>query len=36
MEKVKKTLAAWKPLFYSMAATASMLLAAGAKWRPKA
>jgi hypothetical protein len=36
MDKVKKTLAAWKPLFYSMAATASMLLAAGAKWRPKA
>ena len=36
MDKVKRTLPAWKPLFYSMAATASMLPAAGAKWRPKA
>ena len=34
MDKVKKTLTAWKPMLYSMATLATVVLAAGAKWRP--
>ena len=34
MNKVKTTLMGWKPLLYSLTALATVVLAAGAKWRP--
>ena len=34
MEKLKNTLMGWKPMLFSMATLATVVLAAGAKWRP--
>jgi hypothetical protein len=34
MQKLRDTLAGWKPLAYSAATLLAVLLAAGAKWRP--
>ena len=34
MEKLKTTLRGWTPMLYSMATLATVVLAAGAKWRP--
>ena len=34
MQKLKNTLMGWKPMLYSMATLATVVLAAGAKWRP--
>ena len=34
MNKIKKALMGWKPLFYSLASLATLVMAAGAKWRP--
>ena len=34
MEKLKNKLMGWKPMLYSMATLATVVLAAGAKWRP--
>ena len=34
MKKVKTLLQGWKPLAYSLTTMATVVLAAGAKWRP--
>ena len=34
MNKVRKTLMGWKPMLYSLTTLATVVLAAGAKWRP--
>jgi hypothetical protein len=34
MSKVKKAFMGWKPAMYSVTILATLVLAAGAKWRP--
>ena len=34
MDKIKHALRGWKPLAYSLTTMATVVLAAGAKWRP--
>jgi hypothetical protein len=34
MQKTKKALQGWHPALYSLTILATLLLAAGAKWRP--
>ena len=34
MNKVQKALMGWKPMLYSLTTLATVVLAAGAKWRP--
>jgi len=34
VNKIRKTLMGWKPLMYSIASLATLVMAAGAKWRP--
>jgi hypothetical protein len=34
MDSIKKTLMGWKPMLYSLSTLATVLVAAGAKWRP--
>ena len=34
MNKLKKTMASWKPYVFALTTLATMLLAAGAKWKP--
>jgi hypothetical protein len=34
MEKAKKVMASWKPYAYGLATLATLLVAAGARWKP--
>ena len=34
MDKLKKAFRGWHPMVYSLASLATLVMAAGAKWRP--
>jgi hypothetical protein len=34
MDKAKKAMASWKPYAYALATLATLLVAAGARWKP--
>jgi len=34
VNKIEKALKGWQPIFYSLATLATLVMAAGAKWRP--
>jgi hypothetical protein len=35
VSKAKKIVSSWRPLFYSLATLVMLVIAGGAKWRPR-